>query len=73
MNKSLGIFDNSDAEDECDEAGCMEMDDEDKDNSGSSNSDSLSDWQDYSCPFCDVKIEEKEDVTNHLESCDADN
>ena len=33
MNKALGINDNGDVEDECDMAGCMEMDDEDKDNS----------------------------------------
>ena len=39
------------------------MDNEDKDNSGSKT------HQDYLCPFCDVKIKEKEDVINHLESC----
>ena len=35
MNKALGlgINDNCDVKDECDMAGCMEMDDEDKDNS----------------------------------------
>ena len=32
MNKALGINDNNDVEDERNMAGCMEMDDEDKDN-----------------------------------------
>ena len=27
---------------------------------------------DQSCFFCDVKIEEKEDVTNYIERCDDD-
>ena len=30
MNKALSINDNGDVEDECDMAGCMEMDDKDK-------------------------------------------
>ena len=33
MNKALGFNDNCDVEDECDMAGCKEMDDEDRDNS----------------------------------------
>ena len=33
MKKPVGINDIGDVEDECDMAGCMEMDDEDKDNS----------------------------------------
>ena len=32
MNKALSINDNGDVEDDCHMAGCMEMDDEDKDN-----------------------------------------
>ena len=72
MNKALDIIDNSDAEDECDEAGCIEIFDENKDNSAV-NHKTLTHCQDYSCPFCDVKIEEKEDVTNNFESCDDAN
>jgi hypothetical protein len=33
MNKALGINDNCNVKDECDMAGCTEMDDEDKNKS----------------------------------------
>ena len=68
MNKALGIYDNCDVDDECDMAGCKEMDDEDKDNFNSS-----PDHQDFSCSFCDLKIEKKADVTNYIERCDDAN
>ena len=73
MNTALCINYNCDVEDECDMAGCKEIEDEDKDNSWSYNLDSSSDHQDYSCSFCYLKIEEKEDFTNYIERCDDAN
>ena len=56
MNKALGTLNNCEDKDECDATGYMEMDKEIKNNIESENSNSLSDHQDYPCPFCDVNI-----------------